>query len=128
MKCPYCDGYAHYVDSIKVYKTKSYGGMYLCENYPKCDSYVGCHAGTTKALGRLANRELRYWKKKTHNEYFDPLWKGSEKVMKRKEAYAWAAKEMEMDVIHIGELSVEECKKLINKIKNYNSKQITLDL
>ena len=29
-------------------------------------AYVGVHKGTDKPLGRLANAELRYWKKRAH--------------------------------------------------------------
>jgi hypothetical protein len=34
---------------------------------------VGCHKGTTKPLGRLADAELREWKKRAHAA-FDPVW------------------------------------------------------
>lgn len=67
--CDYCGRQAEYVDSKAVYG-KSYGMMYLCRN---CMAYVGVHKGTDKPLGRLANAELRYWKKAAHAE-FDPLW------------------------------------------------------
>ena len=30
--------------------------IYICK---PCDAYVGVHKGTDKALGRLANKELR---------------------------------------------------------------------
>jgi hypothetical protein len=33
-----------------------YGMIYYC---PKCRAYVGVHAGTDRAKGRLANAELR---------------------------------------------------------------------
>ena len=67
--CDYCGRQAEYVDSKVVYG-KSYGMMYLCRN---CMAYVGVHKGTDKPLGRLANAELRYWKKRAH-AVFDPLW------------------------------------------------------
>ena len=57
--CDYCGRQAEYVDSKVIYG-KSYGMMYLCRN---CMAYVGVHKGTDKPLGRLANAELRYWKK-----------------------------------------------------------------
>lgn len=65
--CDYCGRQAEYVDSKVVYG-KSYGMMYLCRN---CMAYVGVHKGTDKPLGRLANAELRYWKKRAH-AVFDP--------------------------------------------------------
>lgn len=67
--CPYCGQPTEYVDSAAVYHGISYGMIYLCR---KCDAYVGVHRGTDKALGRLANRSLREWKKRAHY-YFDPI-------------------------------------------------------
>lgn len=69
--CDYCGRQAEYVDSKVVYG-KSYGMMYLCRN---CMAYVGVHKGTDKPLGRLANAELRYWKKRAH-AVFDPCGNG----------------------------------------------------
>lgn len=71
--CPYCSAVARFTDSAAIYG-KSYGMVYLCSNYPKCDAFVGVHKGTDKPLGRMANPELREWKKKAHAS-FDALWK-----------------------------------------------------
>ncbi len=68
--CDYCGRETEYVDSKVIYG-KSYGKIYLCRN---CMAYVGVHKGTDKPLGRLANAELRNWKKAAH-AVFDPLWK-----------------------------------------------------
>ena len=57
--CDYCGRETEYVDSKVIYG-KSYGKIYLCRN---CMAYVGVHKGTDKPLGRLANAELRNWKK-----------------------------------------------------------------
>lgn len=57
--CPYCLQGTKLVDSSLVYG-KSYGLIYFCRH---CYSYVGVHKGTEKALGRLANAELRAAKK-----------------------------------------------------------------
>ena len=67
--CDYCGRETEYVDSKVIYG-KSYGKIYLCRN---CMAYVGVHKGTDKPLGRLANAELRNWKKAAH-AVFDPLW------------------------------------------------------
>lgn len=80
--CDYCGERAEFVDSKIVYG-KSYGKIYLCR---KCMAYVGVHKGTDIPLGRLANAELRYWKKAAHAA-FDPIWKYG--LKKRNEAYAW---------------------------------------
>ena len=60
--CPYCGNNSEYIDSSFIYG-KSYGMIYLCR---PCEAYVGVHKGTDKALGRLANKELRESKKEAH--------------------------------------------------------------
>ncbi|MPN54908.1 hypothetical protein SDC9_202586 [bioreactor metagenome] len=60
--CDYCGKPAIYTDSSRVYG-KSYGMIYYC---PDCHAWVGVHRGTDKPLGRLADAELRDWKKKAH--------------------------------------------------------------
>ena len=57
--CDYCGREAEFVDSKIIYG-RSYGKIYLCRN---CMAYVGVHKGTDKPLGRLANAELRNWKR-----------------------------------------------------------------
>ena len=60
MKCPYCGGKVNLVPSKVIYHNgKVKEKMWVCENYPKCDAYVGCHPGTEIPLGRPANKKLR---------------------------------------------------------------------
>tara|TARA_Y100000310_G_C20598044_1_gene771534 strand:- start:103 stop:510 length:408 start_codon:yes stop_codon:yes gene_type:complete len=113
--CPYCNSEPEFVDSSEVYG-KSYGMIYLCR---KCDAYVGVHKGTNKALGRLANKELRGYKKEAH-KYFDNLWKraiaqGRSKKDARKSAYKWLSVELEMHVdnTHIGMFDIMLCRRVI---------------
>jgi len=96
------------VNSNVVYG-RSYGMIYLCR---PCDAYVGVHKGTDKPLGRLADKELRYWKMAAH-EAFDPIWQS--KAMKRNEAYKWLAGCMGLKPkeTHIGMFDVQQCKKVI---------------
>ena len=111
--CPYCGRQAEYVDSKAVYG-RSYGMIYLCED---CDAYVGVHKGTDKPLGRLADKELRYWKKAAHKA-FDPLWKT--RKMRRNQAYKWLAEQMGLPPkeTHIGMFDVAKCKKVVKVCKN----------
>lgn len=108
--CPYCGRQAEFVDSKVVYG-KSYGMIYLCRN---CMAYVGVHKGTDKPLGRLANAELRYWKKAAHAA-FDPLWQYGFFKGRRKAAYRWLAKKMDLPLeeTHIGMFDVSQCKRVI---------------
>lgn len=108
--CPYCGERAEFVDSKIVYG-KSYGKIYLCR---KCLAYVGVHKGTDKPLGRLANAELRYWKKAAHAA-FDPIWKYGRFRGYRNAAYGWLAGRMGLSVeeTHIGMFDVAQCKRAI---------------
>lgn len=109
VRCPYCGYEAEFVDSSRVYNGKSYGRIWLCSQYPKCDAYVGVHRGTRRPLGRMANSELREAKKRAHAA-FDPLWKRS---MARKDAYVWLAGQLGIPVnkCHIGMFDVELCER-----------------
>ena len=122
LKCPYCGGKAHLRDASSIYHSFKYRGkMFVCENFPKCDSYVGCHPNTTKPLGRMANKKLRTMKSKAH-EYFDPLWK--KRVFARKKslsynrtkAYKWLAEQLDLpeSKCHIGLFDVDMCRKVID--------------
>lgn len=135
LKCPYCEGTAFLNKSEKVYGGRDFGMIYLCENYPKCDSYVGTHAGTEKPLGRLANKELRQWKRRAHTA-FDELW--MRKLIKRRKetgssykksyargsGYRWLSKQLllkEKDC-HIAMFDVDMCKRVIEVCSPYLKK------
>lgn len=126
LKCPYCGGKAHLRDYSFIYpNTKYIGKVYVCENFPKCDSYVGCHPNTTKPLGRLANKSLRHLKAKAH-EYFDPLWRNkcfnnSKSLSKNRSlAYKWLATELNLteSQCHIGKFDTDTCRKIIKLCKS----------
>jgi hypothetical protein len=106
--CDYCGTPAEFIDSAAIYG-KSYGMVYRC---PNCGAYVGCHKGTDKPLGRLANKELRTWKMKAHDA-FDPIWKSHK--MRRPAAYKWLSEQMGIpwDKTHIGMFDIEQCKQVI---------------
>lgn len=121
--CPYCNERSKLVDSECIYK-RSYGLAYLCA---PCDAYVGVHKGTEKPLGRLANKELREWKKKAHAA-FDPLWQRKlakrrrergedyKKVWARGSGYRWLAIQLgiERAKCHIGMFDIEMCKRVVD--------------
>lgn len=110
--CPYCGAPTKYIDSIEVYKTRSYGMLYACL---PCGAWVGVHHKTSAdALGRLANKELRQWKMRAH-EAFDSLWRLSNRKRRRQNAYGWLANELGItrDRCHIGMFNVEQCKAVV---------------
>ena len=113
MKCPYCGGDVQLVSGRAIYPHRpdlSHKSFYQCA---PCDAYVGCHPGTTNAMGRLANAELRVAKMKAHTA-FDPIWKIGK--MKRCSAYAWLAKALGIDQkdCHIGMFNSDECRRVVN--------------
>ncbi len=123
MKCPYCGAEVVLKDAPFVYhntKSKAYGKVWVCSNYPKCNAYVGCHDGTSIPKGRLANPRLRTLKKEAHKQ-FDPLWKSG--LMTRREAYRWLASmlHISIDECHIGMFDVKMCQKVIHLCKEQNN-------
>lgn len=117
--CPYC-GKKPVLENSSVVYGKDYGPIYLCR---PCRAWVGVHKGTVKPMGRLANEELRYWKKEAHAA-FDPIWQakvnlGWGKFKARNSTYEWLAKEMKLSLeyTHIGMFDVNQCKKVIELCK-----------
>ena len=116
--CDYCGQIADYVDSAIVYGGRSYGMIYYCR---PCDAYVGVHKGSDTPLGRLANANLRFWKKNAHAA-FDPIWK--RRRMTRSQAYSWLSAKMGLppELTHIGMFDVDQCKQVVNIMKNERMK------
>lgn len=112
--CDYCGRPAELVDSKVVYGGEGYGDIYLCRG---CDAYVGVHKGTDRPLGRLANAELRKYKRAVHAQ-FDPIWKSGR--MRRSDAYNWLAQKMGIpsSETHIGMFDVERCRQALQVIRS----------
>lgn len=113
--CPYCGKKAKLVDSIEVYKTRSFGLIYLC----KCVegwAYVGINSKTGVPHGSLADSSLRMLRKQAHN-LFDKLWKDG--IMTRTNAYVWLSTELNINKedCHIGMFGDELCIKTIKLIE-----------
>ncbi len=107
--CPYCGNPTKLVEDSRIYG-RSYGAKcYICE---PCGAWVGCHKGTDKALGRIANKELRELKHQAH-EAFDPLWK--EGYLPRTSAYEVlsVAFGLPKEQTHIGMFDEGMCRKVI---------------
>lgn len=109
MICPYCGNKAEWVSNDVIYG-KRFGKSYMCYYCKPCDAYVGCHKNSHKALGTMANRELRKLRMEAHKA-FDVLWKSG--LMTRKEAYALLSTEFSGREMHIGESDEKTCKKII---------------
>lgn len=125
VECPYCGSEAviRYADEIYGDAGRS-ERLWVCSNWPDCDAYVGCHTRTRHPLGRLANPELRRWKRKAH-EHFDQLWvndDGEDGEMTRSE-YSWLKMGLTEDEAHIGEFDVEQCKDLVFHLTGYRHRK-----
>lgn len=119
--CPYCDGEAPLVTGQDIYPHRPdlYNKrFYRCS---PCNAYVGCHSGTTKALGRLANAELRQAKIAAHAA-FDPLWKNG-RFQTRKQAYAWLSEKLKLarHDCHIGQFDVTRCNQVLKACQTHES-------
>lgn len=111
-KCPYCEEAMELKDS-KILYGKSYGNVWICSQYPKCDAYVGCHGDTEIPLGTPANKELREVRKQAH-EVFDKLYKVY--GLTRKAAYTRLQIDMDLSKkkAHIAKFDIEQCKRVIS--------------
>ena len=122
--CPYCEKSPEFVNSSEIFERSS-GMIYLCRN---CKAWVGVHEGTTVALGRLADEELREWKRTAHywldlmftenliNKVYPEFIHG---ISNRQKTYLWLAEKMgiQQDFCHIGMFDLNECKQTVEICK-----------
>lgn len=109
--CPYCSIPAALVTGREVYPhrpdlyEKPFWACLLCE------AWTGCHPGTTKRMGRIANHATRQLKMAAHAA-FDPLWKSGR--MTRKQAYAWLREKTGLSErdCHIGWMDDEQLRRV----------------
>ena len=94
--------------------------LYVCKNYPRCDSYVRVHPGTTIPVGTVANRKLRSLRNEAHRYFNQIYYRG---IMSKQEAYKWLSDllGLPMASTHIGmmgeyycQLVIEECQKVLD--------------
>lgn len=124
--CRYCGGVVHLVSASKVYGTaaKRLGiereKFYQCQN---CNARVGCHKGTKRPLGNLANEVLRMKRMETH-QVFDGFWKAQ--GMSRTQGYKWMAKRLRLseELAHIGGFEMDQCQKLIDLCNKEMNKEV----
>lgn len=121
--CPYCGGKVILTDSFVLYGEKNKDNIYdthknncrksdkiyFCTN---CNASVGCHKGTSKPLGTLANFVLRAERRETHR-IFDKWWQSN--GMTRSQGYTELAKRMNLPKYktHIGQFDMAQCEQVI---------------
>lgn len=126
--CPYCGQAAELLtDSSPIYHGHNYGPVWICRTD---DAWVGCHKGSMRPLGRLANAYLRQAKMAAHRA-FDPLWKdlrgaypdlkyatAKHRGIARSRAYQWLAEALGIprEDCHIGMFDVALCEATVRVI------------
>lgn len=115
MICTYCGCFTDRVTGKEIYPYLKHLHKKTFIQCKPCEAYVGTHADG-KPLGTLANKGLRAYRIKCHDE-FDKLWKS--KHMKRNEAYVWLGLKMKKTRAdaHIGMFNQQECQKLLQILK-----------
>ena len=122
--CRYCkrDIRLYYFGNAEYPYQKNYGPIWKCV---PCDAYVGCHKGTERPLGLVADAATRAAKIKAHAA-FDPLWmrkmrkEGISKSVARGAGYRWLADQLGIpkEKCHIGMFSVDTCLRVIEICEN----------
>lgn len=124
--CPYCGAKATLRPSSAVYgdAAKTDGYLYVCDRYPKCDSYVGAHKKTKLPMGTLASGDLRNKRIQAHKA-FDWMWKSG--LMTKWQAYKWMQGKLDLsdEQAHIAMFSEYMCDRLIAECnKAYANQQM----
>ena len=107
-----------------ICKTHRPGAMvYVCSDYPACNSFVMAHPNTLAPMGSLAGPELRRLRYEAHQE-FDRLYKTG--LMTRKEAYRWLSYIVQapMSHAHIGHLGEYYCRMVIRESRKLLSQKL----
>ena len=118
LKCPYCGGRAILRRTNYLFGDKTIGNeyVYVCQNYPNCDSYVTTVTNTMLPKGTLANKALRLKRIETH-KIFDKVWKTG--IMTKANAYCWIQDKFSLtkEQAHIGMFSERMCDELVKEAK-----------
>ena len=112
-RCPHCGAAMILRPASEIYHdAKSDRKLYVCHNYPACNTYVAAHPNTDKPMGVPANGNLRNLRIQAHRK-FDLIWKNG--IMTREEAYRWFADSFGLSLrdAHIGMCSEYRCRELI---------------
>ena len=113
IRCPYCGSLATKRPASYIYgkKCESNKFVYVCDHYPKCDSYV---AANEKGLpmGMLANKKLRQKRIAAHKA-LDRIWKKG--FMTKEQVYIWLQSKLGMTEtqMHIANFGEYYCNRVI---------------
>jgi hypothetical protein len=124
--CPYCGGKAKWVSGRTIYPNRPELFAATYYHCAPCKAYVGCHKGTPRPLGTLADAELRRLRLEAHMA-FDPIWKDSN--VTRTAAYKWLSNQLGItpDECHIGKFDLRMCERAIAVCMNANIERCLYD-
>lgn len=112
-RCPHCGAAMILRPAAEIYRDcQNDRKLYVCHNYPACNTYVAAHPGTNQPMGVPANGDLRNLRIQAHRK-FDRIWQTG--IMTRENAYRWFADSfgLRLKDAHIGMCSEYRCKELI---------------
>ncbi|MGO5116366.1 zinc-finger-containing protein [Candidatus Avoscillospira sp. LCP25S3_F1] len=120
IKCPYCGATAYLRPASVAYGERAIPGakLYVCGNYPACDSYVAAHRGTQLPMGTLANKDLRRQRQEAHT-VFNQLWNRG--LMTKRQAYLWLQARLDLPECeaHIAKFSEVRCRLVIHLCQQF---------
>ena len=69
-RCPHCGAAMILRPASEIYHdAKSDRKLYVCHNYPACNTYVAAHPNTDKPMGVPANGDLRNLRIQAHRKF-----------------------------------------------------------
>lgn len=126
IRCPYCGSPVLLRSADGIYQSNNRNTkLYVCASYPRCDAYVRVHSGTNIPVGSMANGNLRFLRRKAHQN-FDKLYMTG--LMSKQDAYNWLAGILQAprSQAHIGylgeyycQLVIDESRKLLENRQRY---------
>ncbi|WP_347136434.1 zinc-finger-containing protein [[Clostridium] symbiosum] len=122
--CNICGEKVEYISNAEIYG-RQYGSGF-CYRCTACGAYVGTHKPwPDKAMGILANAEMREWKIRCH-DLFDSFWRQSGKGMqkRRQKLYRRLAEEMGIAVTecHFGYFKLEQLKQAYTILERWGNR------
>lgn len=114
IRCPYCGALATKHPASYVYGkfAKPDVFLYVCDHYPKCNSYVAAHKDSGLPMGTLANGILRKKRIAAHKA-LDRIW--NKGYMTKEQVYIWLQAKLNMTAqeMHIGKFDEYYCNRVI---------------
>lgn len=113
--CPYCGAPAIYRPASMVHGNNTWQKgthLYVCSQWPDCDSYVTAHKSSHQPMGSLANKNLRHKRIQAHQALEELR---QTRHMETWAVYVWIQMKLKLtpDKAHIGMFSEDMCDRLI---------------